>query len=331
MLTDLFALLAGLILIVRGGDLFVSAAVRTATFLRLPRVVIGSTLVSLTTTTPEIVVSVTAGVREEPDLALGNAVGSCICNLALILGVTAVIKQVAVHPRALRVPLAAMITVAAVTFLMTLDLTLVRWQGTLLLAVGFGYFTWDFGRNWRARAPAELREAAAIQRDVVEAGAPRLPWFHTRTGTAVQFAGAALIVIIGSRLLVDGATHVAAALGIPTILIGLTVVSVGTSLPELVTAVTSARKAVSDLAVGNLLGANIANLTLVVGAAATIHDVGMSRVTQLFNFPALLTIMAVLCWMLIREPRLTRREGKVLLASYGAYLVTLLALAVAVE
>lgn len=331
MITDLFILLAGLILIVRGGDLFVSAAVRTAAFLRLPRVVIGSTLVSLTTTMPEVVVSVTAGLRGESDLALGNAVGSCICNLALILGVTALIKQVAVHPRVLRVPLTAMVIVAVVTFVMTLDLALVRWQGLVLLAGGMGYFAWDFARNWRARVPAELREAAAIQRDVVEAGAPRLPWFHTGPGTAVQFAGAAVLVIIGSRLLVDGATSVASALGIPTIVIGLTLVSVGTSLPELVTAVTSARKAVSDLAVGNLLGANIANLTLVVGVAASIHDVGMSRVTQLFNFPALLIIMGLLTWMLVKEPRLTRREGKVLLSCYGVYLLALVGLTVGVR
>ena len=328
MLTDLFVLLAGLMLIIKGGDLFVAAAVRIAEFLRMPRVVIGSTLVSLTTTMPEVVVSVTAGLREESDLALGNAVGSCICNLALILGVTAVIKQVAVHPKTLRVPLAAMAGFGVLVFLMTLDLALVRWQGLLLLAGGGGYFAWDFWRHWRARAPAELREAAVIEHDLAQMDAPRLRWFQTRAGTAVQFAAAAAIVVVGSRLLVDGASSVAAALGIPTIVIGLTIVSVGTSLPELVTAITSARKAVSDLAVGNLLGANIANLTLVVGAAAAIHDIGMSRVTQLFNFPALLFLMGLLCWMLVKEPRLTRLEGKVLLACYAAYLAAVVGIAV---
>jgi len=323
MLTDFLALLAGLLLIIRGGDLFVAAAVRIAAFLSLPRVVIGSTLVSLTTTMPEVVVSVTAGLREEPDLALGNAIGSCICNLALILGVTAVIKQVAVHPRTLRVPLGAMVLFGVLLFMMTFDLTLGRAQGIGLLIAGAGYFTWDFSRHWRAREPAEQREAAAIEQDVAAGGTARFRWFHSGPGTAVQFAGGAAIVVLGSRLLVDGASHVAAALGIPTIVIGLTLVSVGTSLPELVTAVTSARRAVSDLAVGNLLGANIANLTLVVGAAASIHEVGMSRVTQLFNFPALLIIMGLVCWMLVREPRLTRREGKVLLACYGVYLAAL--------
>ena len=328
MLTDLFVLLAGLMLIIKGGDLFVAAAVRIAEFLRMPRVVIGSTLVSLATTMPEVVVSVTAGVRGESDLALGNAVGSCICNIALILGVLATIKQVAVNPRTLRTPLIAMVGVAALAFLMTMDLALVRWQGALLLAIGASYFAWDFAHHWRIRRPADVREATAIQADLVEAGAPRLPWFHSRPGTATQFAGAAIIVIIGSRLLVDGATSVAAALGIPSIIIGLTLVSIGTSLPELVTAITSTRRAVSDLAVGNLLGANIANLTLVVGAAASIHDVTMTRVTQLFNFPALLFIMGLLVWMLVKEPRLTRREGKVLLSCYAAYLASLTALTV---
>lgn len=110
--------------------------------------------------------------------------------------------------------------------------------------------------------------------------------------------------------------------------IGLTVVALGTSLPELVTALASSRKAVSDLAVGNVLGANIANLTLVVGAAAILHDVSLSRATQLFNFPAMLLIMALLLWMLHTGRRVTRREGFTLLAVYTAYLAALITLTV---
>lgn len=317
MLKDLMLLFAGLFLIIRGGDFFVAAAVRLAEFLKMPRVVIGSTLVSLATTSPELTVSIMAGVKGEPGLALGNAVGSCICNIGLILGVTAAIKHVDVHPRALRTPLTAMFGFGALVFLMTLNLKLVRWQGILLLAGGVLYFTWDFWQHWRDRKPADVTEAGAIEKELAAA---RWRWFLTRTGTAVQFVGGALIVVCGSHLLVEGASGLALGLGIPSVIIGLTLVAVGTSLPELITAITSSRRSVSDLAVGNVLGANIANLTFIVGAAAVIRTVTLDRLTQVFNFPAMLGIMLLLLWTLLTDRRVSRREGAILLVTYGAYI-----------
>lgn len=324
---ELLMLLGGLALIVKGGGFFVAAAVRLAEFLRMPRVVIGSTLVSLATTTPELVVSIMAGLRGASGLAIGNAVGSCICNIGLILGVTALLKNVDVHFRALRTPLLAMFGFGVLLFLMTLDLSLSRWQGALFLAGGVGYFVWDFQQHWRDRKPADIAEAVEIKREVSRA---RWGWVETRPGTILQFLFGAVIVVAGSRLLVEGAVGVASRLGVPPIIIGLTVVAIGTSLPELVTAITSSRQAVSDLAVGNVLGANIANLSLIVGTAAVIHDVGLDRLTQLFNFPAMLAIMALLLWMLWTDRRVTRREGAILLAVYAAYIVVLATLTIAV-
>lgn len=326
MLTDLVLLFAGLFLIIKGGDLFVAAAVRLAEFLKMPRVVIGSTLVSLATTSPELTVSIMAGVKGEPGLALGNAVGSCICNIGLILGVTAAIKHVDVHPRALRTPLTAMFGFGALVFLMTLDLELVGWQGIVLLAGGVFYFTWDFWQHWRDRKPADVREAGAIEKELAAA---RWRWFLTGPGTTVQFAGGALIVVCGSHLLVEGASGAAVRLGIPSMIIGLTLVAVGTSLPELITAITSSRKSVSDLAVGNVLGANIANLTFIVGTAAVIHRVTLDRLTQVFNFPAMLGIMLLLLWMLLTDRRVTRREGAILLVTYGIYIAVVAVLTAA--
>lgn len=312
----------GLALLVKGGDLFVSAAIRLAEFLRMPRVVVGSTLVSLATTTPELVVSITAGVKGESELALGNALGSCICNVGLILGLTAAFKQIEVRPWALRAPLLAMFGFGALLFAFTIDLRLSRNQGLILVGGGLLYFAFDFLRHTRSPSPAHLQEAAEIQQSISQ----RLRWFETKSGSIIQFVAGALIVVVGSRLLVDAAVHIAAALGIPSILIGLTIVAIGTSLPELITAVTSSRKAVSDLAVGNVLGANIANLTLIVGTAAIISDVGMSRATQLYNFPALLLIFAVLLWMLLTERKVSRREGTTLLVLYMLYLSGLILL-----
>lgn len=321
MFFDLLLLLGGLALIVKGGDLFVAAALRIAEFLRMPRVVIGSTLVSLTTTTPELVVSVMSGLKGESGLAVGNAVGSVICNIGLILGVTAAIKHVDVHPRALRTPLLAMFGAGLLLFLLTLDLGLTRWQGAVLLAAGVGYFIWNFWDHWRNRKPEDVAEAKAIEAGVT---ATRFAWLETKAGSAVQFLMGAAIVVIGSRLLVDGAVSIAARLGVPSIVVGLTVVAIGTSLPELITAIASSRKSVSDLAVGNVLGANIANLTLIVGVAALVQEVKIDRQTQLLNFPAMLAMMGLLLWMLLTDRRVTRREGVVLIATYAVYLVVLL-------
>jgi cation:H+ antiporter len=320
---DLCLLAIGVALIIKGGDLFVAAAVRLAQLLRMPRVVVGATLVSLTTTTPELVVSIMAGLKGESGLAVGNAVGSVICNIGLILGVTATLKHVDVHPRSLRVPLFGMIAAGLLLFVMSLDLSVSRWQGGLLLAGGLAYFVCDFIHHWRDRKPGDLAEAAVIEKEHAARG---WAWFQTGSGTKVQFLLGAALVVLGSKLLVDGAVGVAGGLGIPSIVIGLTVVAVGTSLPELVTAVASSRRAVSDLAVGNVLGANIANLTLIVGAASVIHSVRLDRLTQLFNFPAMLAFMALLLWMLLTDHRVTRREGAVLLAAYGAYLAALVTL-----
>jgi len=325
MLLDTLYLVAGLALIIQGGDLFVSAAVRIAEMLRMPRVVIGGTLVSLATTSPEMVVSVMAGLKGESGLAVGNAVGSCLCNIGLILGVTATINPVNVHPRALRTAFNAMFFFGVVLLMMTFDLVLQRWQGGLLLLGGATYFTRDFWQHWRDKKPEALAEATAIAK---EAMATPWAWFQTKPGTAVQFVIGSIIVIFGSKLLVDSAVNIAHALGVPSIIVGLTVVAVGTSLPELVTAITSSRKNVSDLSVGNVLGANIANLTMVIGAAASIREVTMDRLTQLFNFPAMLVTMLLMFWMLKSGKRMTRREGIILLVIYAVYVGAVVALTV---
>jgi cation:H+ antiporter len=327
MIVDAFWLAAGLAVIIKGGDLFVSASVRAAEFLRLPRVVIGSTLVSLATTSPEMGVSVMAGFRGEPELALGNAIGSCLCNTAIVLGVVAALKQIEVHPSALRVPLGVMLGLAVVLFLLTLDLEISRPQGVALLLVGAAYFAYDFLAHGRDTRRADVAEASAIERGVVAGHA----WLLTGRGTAVQFLAGAVLVVAGSRLLVDAAVGLATALAVPSLVVGLTMVALGTSLPELVTVVSSARRRVSDLGIGNVLGANVANLSLVPGAAASIAPAGIDRAEQLFNMTALLAVMAVVAFLILRRGRISRRAGAGLLVFYALYLAGLTMLSAAVR
>ena len=317
MLIELLMLAGGLALVVKGGDFFVAAAIRLAEFLRLPRVVVGSTLVSLATTTPELVVSVMAGLRGEPGLAIGNAVGSCVCNIGLILGVTGMLATVQVRWRTLRLPFVVMVGLGLALVGMTLDRSRSGGEGVALVILGAGYFVFDFWWHWRRRSGAGGEvEAAEIEEERSEA---RWAWVRTPTGSAVQFLTGAAIVIGGSRLLVDGASAVALRLGIPSIVVGLTVVAVGTSLPELVTAITSSRKAVGDMAVGNVLGANIANLSLIVGIAAAIHAVALDRLTQLISFPAMIVVMLALPPLLLGKRGFGRRQGLALLVLYAVY------------
>jgi len=323
-LLQIFILIVGFVLVIKGGDLFVSSSVRIAEFLRLPHVVIGSTLVSLATTSPELVVSIMSGIKGESGLAVGNAVGSCVCNLGLILGLMAAMKQINLHPISLRTPLLSMCLSGFVLMLMTLDLGLSRTQGFVLLFLGIAYFIFDFRKSMKDVKKSDVEAAETIEEAIVSGHR----WLDTRWGTSVQFVFGALLVVLGSGLLVESAVNLATALGIPSIVIGLSVVAVGTSLPELVTAIASSRKNVSDLAVGNVLGANVANLTLVVGSAASIKEVSMSRATQLFNFPALLLCMFLVLYMIMRGKRISRKQGICLLAFYGIYISTLVLLTV---
>ena len=320
MWVDVLLLAIGLWLIIKGGDLFVSASVRIAEFLNVPRVVIGTTLVSLATTSPELVVSLVAGSKGESGLAVGNAVGSCMCNMCLILGIMAVIRSIGVRPTELKIPLIAMFGFGGLLVVLTWELQLARASGVALIVMGVIYFIADFVHHKRASRPEDIAEARSIEEEVTAGN----PWLESKAGTYGVFALGAVMVIIGSRLLVDSATNLATAFGVPSIIIGLTVVAVGTSLPELVTAVSSARQNVSDLAVGNILGANVANLTLIVGSAASLNVVTMDRVTQLLNFPALLLGMFLVLWMLCSERRISRREGGILIGYYSINVLVVL-------
>jgi cation:H+ antiporter len=239
------------VLIIKGGDFFVAAAIRLAVFLRMPRVVIGSNLVSLTTTTPQMVVSVMAGTKGESGLAVGNAIGSVICNIGLILGVTAVLKHVDIHFRVLRKPLVVMFGATLLLMVITFNLKLARWEGAVLLGGGAAFSSLisppigaTGNRQMRSRQNSLMRERRKT----------RFTWLQTRWGNGIQFLVGAAIVVLGSKLLVDGALDIAARLGIPSIIVGLTLVAMGRSLPELVTAITSSRKSISDQAAGNCAG-----------------------------------------------------------------------------
>jgi cation:H+ antiporter len=305
----LFAL--GFALIIKGGDYFVGSSVGIAEHLKIPRMVIGSTIVSIATTSPEFIVSTTASLRGEPGIAIGNAVGSAILNIGLILALVCMIRPIPVNVREFRVPSLALLGVAILLTALTLGLTLSRLGGATLLLLGLSYLFFDYLRHKRGGTPKTATENAGVLGD---------HRMRTLKRALLYFALGLALVIAGSKLMVDSAVKIAEALEVRPIIIGLTIIALGTSLPELVTAITSVRKKVSDLSLGNIVGAGLLNCTVVTGTSAVITPLAMSRTTQMYNLPALIVTVGMLILLARAGKRLSRRDGAILFGLYAAYI-----------
>jgi len=303
---DIFLLIAGFILIAKGGDMFVDSSVHIGRALNVPRFIVGGTLVSLATTTPELVVSATASTIGDSGIALGNAVGSCICNIGLIVGTVAIMVPVSAGARDFANRSLWMSAGGALVVIFSLDRTLSRPLGAVLLMVAVAYLVWDYLaiRRMRAgqdRTPPSTEERAALVR---------------LAGLFVLGAG---LIIVGSGLLVTSGQSVAAVLGVPSAIIGFSVVALGTSLPELVTGVSAARKGVPDLSLGNIIGANVLNLFLIVGVSGTIQPLALDRFTQWYAFPWMAVFFGTLIFLVRRNGHVGRRAGVGLLILYLFY------------
>ena len=316
---DIFLLIIGFVLIAKGGDMFVDSSVHIGRALGIPRFIVGGTLVSLATTTPELVVSATASGVGDSGIALGNAVGSCICNIGLIVGTVAILVPVSAGARDFANRALWMSAGGVLVVMFSLDRTLSRPLGALLLVLAAAYLLWDYQsirrlRAGRDRTPPSAEERAALVRSIS------------------TFALGAGLIIVGSRVLVTSGQSVAAALGIPSAIIGFSVVAIGTSLPEFVTGVSAARKGVPDLSLGNIIGANVLNLFLIVGLSGTIQPLELDGFTQWYAFPWMAVFFGTLIFLVRRNGHVGRRAGLGLLGLYLAYslgLVTLPALGLA--
>ena len=295
---------AGLAATVKGADWVTDGAIWAARRLSVPEVVIGATLLSVATTLPELSVSVLAATSGHPTLALGNAVGSCIANMGLIMGLSVAISGV-LSPKAR--PFTAKIALATVTSLLVLALArdggLSRDDGVIML-LGFGAYVVYIGRNL---VPSQGQKPAGPHCSQILA----------------MIAGA-LLLAAGSRLTVSGGVLVARVLGVPEAVVGLTMVSVGTSVPELTASVTSALKGHFALSVGNVVGANMINLTLVLGLSAILAPMRLGAGFTRLDAPALVYFGLALLVLAWTSSKRERWKGLSLLLSYGSYLWVLL-------
>lgn len=306
MIRAILLLIAGFVLLIKGADFFVEGSSAVARRLKVPSIIIGLTIVAMGTSLPECAVSVTASLSNNNALAISNVVGSNIFNLMVVCGACALFVPLKVHINTLKKEFPfSVICAALLLFFGYLGMILGRMDGVILLIVFAAYLAWMLHSAMQARSEAfEMDEEGEI----------------LSVGKCILFiVGGAFAIKFGGDFVVDGATVVAATLGLSQNLIGLTVVALGTSLPELVTSIVAARKDEVDMAVGNVIGSNIFNVLLILGIASSISPIVfiMENIVDII----LLIIMSFVVWAMTWSGRMiNRKEGILMLAMYGAYL-----------
>ncbi|CAA0102255.1 Inner membrane protein YrbG [BD1-7 clade bacterium] len=306
------AIIFGLILLVWSADRFVEGAASTARHFNMPPLLIGMVIVGFGTSAPEMVVSALAAAGGNPGIALGNAFGSNITNIALILGLTAVLNPIRANSQVLHRELPILIAATALVCLLLSNGDVSRQDAVVLLVVFAMLMSWTIWQGLQKKA-----DSLATQVDT-ELNASTLPIRAAITWLIVGL----LVLIISSRLLVWGAVTIAHTLGISDLVIGLTVVAVGTSLPELAASIIAARKGEDDIALGNIIGSNLFNTLAVIGIAGAIHPMQIGPDVLYRDIPvmaALTVLLFTFCFGLRGQGRINRFEGSALLLCYLAY------------
>ena len=312
MLIPVLLFIVGLLFLIKGGDWFVDGASALARRFHLPELLIGATVVSIGTTLPEVMVSTMSALSGHGEIAYGNAIGSVICNAALIAAITIAVRPGKVDPKTLKMPVLFFFAAAAIY---------------CVAAYGFGKFTRPMGFIMLAMFVAymaanihQMKNAPAEEHEEEEETMP-LPRM------LMLLVLGAVLIAMGANLLVDNGTLIAQALGVPESVIALTFVALGTSLPELVTAITSLIKGHSDLSLGNVVGANVFNLVLVSGVSvalapftvpqsATIFGMNSSLVLEI---PVMIAVMVLLTAPALVKGKLSRVQGVALLVIYAVF------------
>lgn len=310
---NIVLLLVGLLLLAKGADIFVEGAGQLAARMGIPPLVVGLTIVALGTSAPEAAIAITSAAQSAGDMAIAGVFGSNIVNTLVILGVTALIAEVPMRRSTMRyeVPFVLLVTTALLA-LGIHDGELGRADSLLLLTLLAGYVMYLVRM---ARSTDELNEEPAEGESPFKRSLYRL--------VLLCVAGAASICM-GAQFTVDGATAIAQALGMSERVVGLTVVALGTSLPELVTSLAAARKGQADIAIGNVVGSSIFNVLFVLGVSGVIAPMPFAR-ELIFDGMVALAAVTLLLIVCLRSKRLSRAGGVTLLAGYTAYLGTVLA------
>ncbi|NOY10215.1 MAG: calcium/sodium antiporter [Spirochaetes bacterium] len=304
-------------ILTKGADFLVDGSVGIAFYLKIPKVVIGIVLVSLATTAPEFTVSVLSSLRGKPEIALGNALGSVIADngLALALGVIVAPVAIKVESRVLKSAGILLIAVSILSFLMAFNGVMSRAEGMILLAAFIGYLfivVWSEKKLKNKDRKKYQKEVTGEIQAHIKAGSLAVQVLRFSVGVAG--------VIIASEFLIDSAVFIASYMGISEAVIGLTVVAIGTSLPEIATCIVSARRGYGDLAVGDIIGADIMNILWIIGTASIVHPIHVSRKIIYFAYPWELAAVFLMLGLMRMGYKLERWKGFVLLMLYALYI-----------
>lgn len=314
MLTSIIYIIIGLAGLIFGGDWLVDGAVGIAQRAKISPMVIGLTIVAFGTSAPELLVSIQSAVGGNPGIALGNVIGSNVANIALILGVTAIIHPVPVHRSTTRIDAPFLFLASlALTLICTFTGTITRLEGIIGLLLLFCFVGYQIHSNAN-HDTSDIKDTAADADDL-----PAIPLPLWRSLLYIVLGIAALKY--GAQFLVDGSVEVAHSLGVTDRIIGLTVVAVGTSLPELFASVIAARKGNVDLAIGNVIGSNLFNILCVLAASCAIHPIDLALVGPISTDCIWMLALTSLIWFQLRtDYRLSRSEGAILLCTYATFI-----------
>lgn len=313
LLRDLLYIAVGLVGLYFGADWLVKGASRLASSFGISPLVIGLTVVAIGTSMPELIVSLTAALQDNSEIAVGNVVGSNIANIGLILGVSGMLAPfLAIHTQLLRRELPIMIGVSILVVLMALDGQINRLEGVVLV-IGMIVFTGISYRFGSQDPTPEIEEFKADE--TLTKPTNRL----LELGRLVVGIG---VLLVAARLLVDGAIGIALEVGISKVVIGFTLVAIGTSLPELATSVVAAMKKETDIAVGNVVGSNIANLLFILGSVSVVSPIPIDKALLRFEFPVMVFFAALMIPFAL-DYKLQRREAIFFLGGYVAFCVAL--------
>jgi len=328
MILSIVAIVVGLFLLVWSADRFVDGAVGVARFFGMSTFLIGMVIVGFGTSAPEMVVSILSAMNDTPQLALGNAYGSNIANIALILGVTALIAPVVVQKQAMSRDIPVLIAMTALTVLLLVDGNVSLIDGAVLLVAFVAIMGFNILSELKAKRKRRKSGGASDISEVEE-----IPAEGVSIGKAVLYLLVGLVLlIVSSRMLVWGAVYMAHALGVSDLLIGLTIVAVGTSLPELASSIAAARRGENDLAVGNIIGSNIFNTLVVVGLASVIAPIKAADPEVMSRDVPIMSALTLLLFLICipvkkkngkRVSGFGRIGGALFLSLYVAYLVLL--------
>jgi cation:H+ antiporter len=308
MIENVSLFILGLIILVAGAEALIRGSVRVARSLGVSPFMIGFTLIGFGTSAPELVVSLSAALKGNSDIALGNVVGSNIANIGLVLGVGALVRPLAASMRMLRVEVPLVILVSVVLWVLCGDNRLGRIDGIVLLA-GFAAVCAYMYRGAREE-PAKVKEEVGKAADV-----------HMRVWVACLLAAFGIAGLVGgAHLVVEAAVEIAKSLGVGEWLIGLTVVAIGTSLPEVAAAVAAASKGESDLVLGNVVGSNLFNVLLILGTTVAVQPIGVPDDAIRAEIPAMVGFSLLLLAVVGHGMKIHRWEGAILLTAYAGFI-----------